>query len=158
MKTDKISFGTRPYIGWFMADSGLPKYNEKLAGGILNAFETLAKNGVDDEFYIHLGMKDGAKSKYIDVLQLSHKSKGKAESSTALNPDSWVFKLLPEKYISKIILNNYKKLTTSTKQKNVASDIPFQNPDSEISISKTHQEKITKLIKKFGLDDYDLVS
>lgn len=180
MKTDKISFGTKPYIGDYMAEVGLPKYKKALTEGILDAFEKLAKNGVNDVLSLHLGVNGKQKDLgrvrvylnndkshniigipekfYNDVLQLSYMPEGATEyqSSTTLNPKIWGN--FPKKFISKLIINTYKKLTKSNKNNEIATGIPYQKPGKKLYTSEAHQQKINELVDKFGSDDSGLLT
>jgi hypothetical protein len=120
MKTDKVSFGTRPLIGDIVATKGLPKYKQKLTEGIFDAFEKLSKNGIDDQFSINIGPKRGAKK-------------------------------LSRKDISKFIIDSYEKLTKSNKQTTTTCGYP---KPAKTKVSKSHSEKIEKLLNLFGFDDW----
>lgn len=46
MKTDKISFGTKPQIGDIAASCALSKYKKVLTDGLFDAFEKLSKKNI----------------------------------------------------------------------------------------------------------------
>lgn len=156
MKTDKISFGTRPTIGCFTAELGLSKYREGLTSGILDAYEKLSKNKINDSIDIKIGVKKEGKSKYVDSLEIFYYpkyDKNVPQSSEAFNPRE-LEKLTVEK-ISELILKTYENLKTSMTQKNTLSGMLTQHHPNEKSI-KCPLDKIRKLTDIFGTDDAHL--
>jgi len=156
MKTDKISFGTKPLIGDFSARVGLPKYKKTLTDGIFDAFQQLTKNNVDDELALSFGIKPVSKSTYCDVLDLSYFKKEDGDKTGMFFKSSIGFSLaslenLSRKNITKLILQSYELLTQSKAKSGVISAIPIQK--SEIKISQAHKDSIDKLLNEFSYDD-----
>ena len=153
MKTDKISFGTTPQIGWAMADIGLPKYKKNLTYGILDAFQKLSKNNTDDFLKIVLSPKADATTLYTDSLELHYAPNGTvfSQSSKAFSPRA--LQKFSAKKISKIIIETYEKLKTSKKQADtILGATPYQK-SKQSEISKAHKNKINKLVKLYSFDD-----
>lgn len=151
MKTDKISFGTRPTIGKQLAKQGISKYGENLAEGITKTFTKLLENGTDDFVDIKLGKRIGIKNKGKDSLVLCYYSEDTyiPQSSKAFNPEA-LAKQTPEK-ISTIFFKTYEKLKKSTK---IASTTPLSyHSQNEQKVTKPLSTKIEQLIDSFGEDD-----
>lgn len=156
MKTDKISFGTKPLIGDIAAHKGLRKYNARLTDGILDAFEKLSQNNVDDLLVINLGHKIGAKKDTTDALEISLWQKLK--NSPCMTFKSYMvfsprtLQKFSKKHISELILNTHKKLTKKNIETNAGV---FGYPStSSNKISAAHESKIETLTTKFGFDDW----
>lgn len=149
MKTDKVSFCSNPIIrsdGIWMA---LPKYKKRLAAGILDSFEKLSKNGVEDQVFINIVHTDYTKKNPADILCISYFSNKDLpeQSSTVLNPSK--LQKLSRKAISETILKMYEKLKISTEKVTFASGSYIQ---SKNKLSKKHIEVLQKLAK-FSNDD-----
>lgn len=156
MKTDKVSFGTKPLIGDMSAHNGLRKYNVKLTDGIIDAFEKLSKNNVDDKLILKIGQKTGAKKDTTDAIEIYLWVKGDngndfhPKSSIVFSPKT--LQKFSRKSISELILNTYKKLTLSTRKANAnVYSYPLKSLNK---ISKSHEAKIEDLTDKFGFDDW----
>lgn len=156
MKTDKVSFGTTPLIGDIAARNGLRKYNVKLTDGIIDAFEKLSQNNVDDKLIINIGRKVGAKKDTTDALEISlwlkreNSPYADLKSSIVFSPKT--LQRFSKKSISELILNTYKKLTQSTRKANAnVYSYPLKSLNK---ISKSHEAKIEDLTNKFGFDDW----
>lgn len=154
MKTDKISFGTNPFIGEISAKTGLPKYRKSLTNGIFDAFEKLSQNGTDDTIYIKLGPRKGAKKISTEALEISYFiNNGKAnpicKSAIAFSPKT--LEKFSKYRISKLILDTYEKLKKSNKKTDAVIDYPSR---ARNNISNTHLKKIGELVKLFGMDDW----
>lgn len=136
MKTDKISFGTKPSIGVFMADVGLRKYNEKLTEGILDAFEKLSKNGINDELNLHLGVNGTQKQMgQIKVSQRSYqKFKRNLLKNKLINPTVDI----PKKFFNDILQLSYKP---EGQIKSQSSKVLYPK-----KLEKLSKENISKLI------------
>lgn len=142
MKTDKISFGTTPYIFETGANKGLPKYREALTAGILDSFEKLSHNNIDDKLYLNIMPKFGAKKPTTDVIEISYHPimSETCQSSIVISPKSLEKK--SEKYISKLLINLYEKLKKSNKQTNASGGDIMGTPKK---ISKKHLNLLDKL-------------
>lgn len=115
MKTDKISFGTKPSIGYISAQSGLPKYSDRLTQGIYNAFYELSHNGINDQFIINIKPKPKAKNPLTDHIELLYfNSQNTYQSSITLSPRNLARLEINE--ISKKLVDSYKLLKQSTKK------------------------------------------
>lgn len=142
MKTDKISFGTNPYIFENGVDKGLPKYRETLTAGILDAFEKLSNNSIDDKLYLNIMPKFGAKKPTTDVIEISyHPIMSQAcQSSILMSPKSLEKK--SKKHISKLLTNIYEELKKSNKQTKTSGGDISGTPKK---ISKKHLKLLDKL-------------
>lgn len=158
MKTEKIqptSFGTKPLIGDISAHDGLRKYSKKLTAGVLDAFEKLSANDIDDMIRIDIGHKKGAKSFRTDSFEIIYFIKDKQgefrpKSSLAFSPK--VKQKFSISKISKLIQDKYSSLKESNQFCNDGVDnYPYRGKNM---ISKTHSDKIIELVKKYGFDDW----
>lgn len=148
MKTDKVSFGTRPRISEINAMSGLPKYKLALTDGILSAFEKLSQNGVDDVLELAISPKFDAKRRTTDVLKLSYLKDKAVQSSVVLSPRR-LQNLSPSR-ISKLIISAYNEMKSSKSKVISTATNAYGTP------SKTPEKlasQIQVLLKKFGSDD-----
>lgn len=159
MKTDKISFGTKPVIGEISAHTGLTKYKRKITYGIYDAFQQLSKNNADDELYIIIGMSSKDKNLSSDLLELSYWNKvteadAKTTIKSSLTLDPKYLEKLSKKVIVKKILDSYELLKGSNKQTDtiVGHPLPGENKPS-----KAHKEVIEKLKNEFGFGDLESV-
>lgn len=142
MKTDKISFGTNPYIFDTGAYKGLPKYKKTLTEGIIDAFVKLSHNNTDDKLFLNIMPKFGAKRPTTDIIEISyHPIMNEAcQSSIVISPKSLEKK--SKKHISKLLINIYEELKKSNQQiKTSGGDIS----GTPKKISKKHSKLLDKL-------------
>lgn len=147
---NKLSFGTKPLIGDNQSYRALPKYGINIANGILNAFERLSKNGIDDQLVINMGRNTSAKRIDTDILDISYWKNNEFISSKTLSPKT--LSKLSSKKISTLIMRTYKQLQASKIKENVSMDWAVQKGIKKIS--KRHISQMKLLIDKFGYDDW----
>lgn len=154
MKTNSInniSFGTKPLIGDNQAYSALPKYSINLTKGILDAFEKLSKNGIDDVLVINIGKNGNAKKASTDILHIHYSKDGKPLSGISFSPKTLSGK--SSNKISRIIRESYDILKNSKRQDKLNSG-GYSTQPAGLKISKQHKNKINQLVKIFGFDDW----
>ncbi len=153
------NFGTRPLIGDIAANNGLRKYNINLTKGILDAFEKLSKNNIDDELVLNIGHKTGAKKYATDSLELLFFKKDFSkntpnslicQSSVSFSPKT--LEKMTAKKITQLLLNSYEKLKKCTTLNLYNIDNYASSPKK--CITKPHAIKINELCQKFGYDDW----
>jgi hypothetical protein len=149
MKIDKISFGTRPQIGELQAKLGLPKYNINLTTGILEAFDKLSLNRINDTINVLIYPRfKNQKITNTDFLQLSYSNRrDKRGFSNIFNPEK--IQKLSKKEVSKFIINGYEQLKNSNKRIENLGHSYFPRGTPKI-ISKQHEAAITELTDKYG--------
>lgn len=152
MKTDKISFGTKPQIGCISVENGLTKYKKKLSYGILDAFTKLSANGVDDMLVINVKRDTKAKRPTTDILELAYFTDKDFKSSTILSPKG--LQKLNAKAISKKIQTIYKYLTRSNQKEETHGSYPEMLLTGMKKLSIQHKKALTKLKNSFGFDDW----
>lgn len=149
-KAGKVSFCSMPLTTNSSVWTALPKYRKSLAAGILDTFETLTKNGVDDKVVIVLGHKPGARKHTTDVLSVVYYSKYNSmqeKSSVSFSPRK--LERLSKENLSKLFMDTYEKLKTST-EKAIPSDYYLvANPKD---LTNSHMELLNKL-DKYSIDD-----
>lgn len=151
-KTDNVSFGTKPLIGVISAGA-LCGYKPALTKGILDAFQKLEKNGVDDKLVVRLGYA-GAKKKTTNALDIAIFDSVKYKSSTKFSPRTLAN--LTKEEISNFIIETYNKLIKSNRKASNHIYYPLANPKSKNfeDLSPTHREKLMDLVNKYGFDDW----
>lgn len=147
MKTDKISFTSTPLTTVSTIYTALPRYRENLTAGILDTFEILAKNGVDDKVSLYIAHKPNAKKCSTDVLRIGYypHNDWNEQSSVFLSPKK--LEKLSKEDLSNFFLSTYEKLKKSTK------NVMHSNAYSMAEV-KELSENHTKLLEK--LDNYSL--
>jgi len=152
MKTDKISFGTKPHIDYIAAKAALPKYQQNLTEGIINAFKNLAKNKNNNNLYLNIGIKQDLKNLETDTLELSYWIKDEKspigislQSTINLNPNR-LEGLSPRK-IKNILLKADEKLKNSNKKTDLITG--YQSYKKKEHPQK-HIQRINYLTDKFG--------
>lgn len=149
MKTDKVSFCSVPLTNNSSVSTALPKYRKSLAAGILDTFETLAKNGVDDKVAIVLGHKPGARKHTTDVLSIVYYPSNSLQEQSSVSFSPRKLERFSKENLSKLFLDTYEKLKTST-EKAIPSDYyPVPNPKD---LTNSHMELLNKL-DKYAIDD-----
>lgn len=149
-KTGKVSFCSMPLTTNSSVWTALPKYSKSLAAGIIDTFETLANNGADDKVAIVLGHKHGARKHTTDVLSVVYYSKYNSlqeQSSASFSPRK--LERLSKENLSKLFLDTYEKLKTSTEKAILSDDYLVSNPRD---VSNSHMELLNKL-DKYAIDD-----
>lgn len=147
MKTDNISFGTKPSIGYISAQNGLPKYSDRLAQGIYNAFSELSSNGINDQFIINIKPKPKAKNPLTDHIELLYfNPQNTYQSSITLSPRNLAKLQINE--ISRKLVDSYKLLKQSTQKCLLGVGYP--------ETANTLESK--KLIAKLSTKDTDSAS
>lgn len=155
MKTDKVSFGTKPMIGYMSGTNGLLKCRESLSTNLFHAFKTLSKNGIDDQLAFNFGIKHGAKKKTTDTLEILYFAKDEQKPTDYIYKSSMAFspktlEKLSKKKLIALVLDTYEKLKKSTDKSNSGGGYPMGCP----RVSKRHENKIKALIDSFGFDDW----
>ena len=144
MKSDKVSFGTRPEVGYYRAINGLPKYSKKLTLGLLDAFEKLSANGVEDHLFMGMSPKHGAKNLTTDVIELCYYTKPNSyQSITAFSPKTLAKRSVRE--ISEFIISTYEELKKSNKKVVLGRGFPISD---RVKAGKEHWQKILELTRK----------
>lgn len=153
-QVDNKSFGTRPMIGYIAANDGLSKYSIELTNGIIDSFEKLSKNGINDQLRIDVGHKNYAKRRKTDSFEVSlwledRYKIWRPKSSTAFSPKK--LEKMSANQISNLILKSYKKLVKSYKIDTKGTDLCTLKQNK--SISDAHKDEINQLVSKFGYYD-----
>lgn len=155
MKTDKVSFGTKPMIGDISGTNGLLKCRESFTTGLSYVFKTLSQNGIDDQLAFNFGIKQGAKKKTTDTLEILYFAKDENKPTEYVYKSSMAFspktlEKFSKKKLLALVLDTYEKLKKSTDKSNSGGGYPMGCP----RVSKRHQNKIAALINSYGFDDW----
>lgn len=162
-KIDNTSFGTKPFIKE-VAVGRLSKYNINLTKGIFNAFKKLSHNGSDDMLILTIGHKKEVKKLNTDAISITLYTKNRSFLDSIIFTSSNIFKLknvvilnpkslekLSSSKITKLLINNYKKLDETPIQDNIGKILDETLIDYN-KVSKTHQDVLNKF-KKYTIDD-----
>lgn len=143
-KAGKVSFRSNPIISSDGIWQALPKYKKKLAAGILDSFEKLSQNGVEDQVFINIVHTDYTQKHPTDILSISYYANKDLpeQSSAVLNPRK--LEKLSKKAISEELLKMYEKLKISTEKVNLSSGYYRA---SKNKLSKGHVTLLEKLAK-----------
>lgn len=154
MKTDKISFGTKPQIGDMSASISLPKYKKVLTDAIYDTFTKWKENGINDEISFCFGPNIKAKKRTTDVLNIDYFTKndstGKLDYQSSINLSPRTL----EKKSKKELIVFFEAIYSQLQKSNKKVQGYGCSYGMHTKITKAHQENIDKLLSEFGFDDW----